>query len=68
MTEGWEAHIEDLLTSGFWSLKEKHLHINVTELKAAFLALQELQDQVAGHSVVVMSDNTMVAAYINKWG
>ena len=67
-TEGWGAHLEELLTSGVWDENDKHLHINVLELKAAFLALQEFQDRLMGHSVVLMCDNTTVVAYVNKQG
>lgn len=56
--KGWDAHLEDLLTSGVWDQPDKQLHISVLELKAAFLALQ---DQVTEHSVLV-TDNTMVVA------
>ena len=65
---GWGAHLEELLLSGVWSEEDKHLHINLLELKAAFLALQEFQDRLVGHSVVLMSDNTTVVAYVNKQG
>lgn len=68
LNKGWGVHLEDLLTSGVWDQQDKELHINVLELKAAFLALQEFQKRVTGHSVVLMSDNTTVVAYINKRG
>lgn len=66
--EGWRTHLEDLLTSWLWDHHEKQHHINTLELKAAFLALHEFQERVTGHSVVLMSDNTTVVAYVNKWG
>ncbi|XP_066941107.1 uncharacterized protein [Macrobrachium rosenbergii] len=66
--EGWAAHLKELLTSGVWHQDDKHLHINILELKAAFLALQEFWDRVMGHSVVLMNDNTMIVAYVNKQG
>ncbi|XP_066987489.1 BCL-6 corepressor-like protein 1 [Macrobrachium rosenbergii] len=47
---------------------DKHLHINILELEAAFLAFHESQDQVMGYSVVLLSDNTTVVAYVNKQG
>ena len=43
-TVGWGAHLEELLISGVWNEDDKHLHINVLELKAAFLALQEFEN------------------------
>lgn len=39
--EGWGAHLEDLLTAEVWDHQDKQLHINILELKAAFLAIQE---------------------------
>lgn len=35
-------------------------------MKAAFLARQEFQERVSGHSVVLLSDNVTVVAYVNK--
>ncbi|XP_066976797.1 uncharacterized protein [Macrobrachium rosenbergii] len=66
--EGWDAHLEELLTSGVWDHHDKHLHINVLEMKAAFVGLQCFQDHLMGHSMVLMSDNTTVVAYVNKQG
>ncbi|XP_066965474.1 uncharacterized protein [Macrobrachium rosenbergii] len=66
--EGWGAHLEELLTTGVWDLHERHLHINVLEMKAAFLGLQCFQDRLMGHSVVLMSDNLTVVAYVNEQG
>ncbi|XP_066969121.1 uncharacterized protein [Macrobrachium rosenbergii] len=48
--------------------EQKALSHNILELKAAFLALQEFQDRVEGHSVELMSDNTAVVACVNKQG
>ncbi|XP_066957853.1 uncharacterized protein [Macrobrachium rosenbergii] len=66
--EGWGAHLEELLTAGVWDCHEWHIHINILEMKAAFLGLQCFQDRLVGHSVVLMSDNMTVVAYINKQG
>ena len=48
--------------------QEKLLHINLLEMKALFLALQVFQEDVAGHHVTAMCDNSTVVAYINKQG
>ncbi|XP_068210425.1 uncharacterized protein [Palaemon carinicauda] len=37
-------------------------------MRAAFLALHQLHQLLAGHSVVLMSNNTTVVAYIYKQG
>ena len=44
------------------------MHINLLELKAAFLALQSFQEVVTGRSVALMCDNSTVVAYVNKQG
>ena len=54
--------------SGVWSAQEKLLHINLLEMKALFLALQAFQEDVAGHHVTAMCDNSTVVAYVNKQG
>ena len=65
---GWGAHLEELVASGVWTEDDQHLHINLLELRAVFLALQAFQNRLMGHRVALMSDNTTVVAYINKQG
>ena len=65
---GWGAHLLDQNVSGVWSAQEKLLHINLLEMKALFLALQAFQEDVAGHHVTAMCDNSTVVAYVNKQG
>ena len=67
-SSGWGAHLLDQNVSGVWSTQEKVLHINLLEMKALFLALQAFQEDVAGHHVTAMCDNSTVVAYINKQG
>ena len=57
---GWGAHLLDQNVSGVWSAQEKLLHINLLEMKALFLGLQAFQEDVAGHHVTVMCDNSTV--------
>ena len=64
----WGAHLLDQNVSGVWSAQEKLLHINLLEMKALFLGLQAFQEDVAGHHVTVMCDNSTVVAYVNKQG
>ena len=54
---GWGAHLLDQRVSGVWSDQEKLLHINLLEMKALFLALQSVREDVIGHHVSVMYDN-----------
>ena len=67
-SSGWGAHLLDQNVSGVWSDQEKLLHINLLEMKALFLALQAFQEDVSGHHVTAMCDNSTVVAYVNKWG
>ena len=46
----------------------KRLHINVLELKAVSLALRDFKDQCQNQTVLVVTDNLTVVAYINKQG
>ena len=67
-SSGWGAHLLDQNVSGVRSDQEKLLHINLLEMKALFLGLQAFQEDVAGHHVTAMCDNSTVVAYVNKQG
>ena len=64
----WGAHLPDQHMSGVWSNQEKLLHINLLEMKALFLAFQSFREDVIGHHVTVMYNNSTVVAYVNKQG
>ena len=65
---GWGAHLLDQQhVSGVWS-DQKLLHINLLEMKALFLGLQAFREDVIGHHVTAMYDNSTVVAYVNKRG
>ena len=66
--KGWGAHLNEIVLSGLWSNKEAQLHINVLELKAVLLALKGFQEHLQGQSVLICSDNSTVASYLNKEG
>ena len=65
---GWGAHLLDQHVSGVWSDQEKLLHVNLLEMKALFLGLQVFREDVIGHHVTAMYDNSTVVAYVNKQG
>ena len=67
-SSGWGAHLLDQHVSGVWSDQEKLLHINLLEMKALFLGLQAFREEVIGHHVTAMCDNSTVVAYVNKQG
>ena len=66
--EDWGAHLDQNSTKGLWSDREKRLHINVLELKAVSLALRDFKDQCQNQTVLVVTDNSTVVAYINRQG
>ena len=65
---GWGAHLRNQHVSGVWSDQEKLLHINLLEMKALFLGLQAFREDVIGHHMTAMCDNSTVVAYLNKQG
>ena len=65
---GWGAHLLDQHVSWVWSDQEKLQHINLLEMKALFLGLQAFREDVIGHHVTAMCDNSTVVAYVNKQG
>ena len=65
---GWGAHLLDQHVSGVWSDQEKLLHINLLKVKALFLGLQWFREDVIGHHMTAMCDNSTVVAYVNKQG
>ena len=65
---GWGTHILDLTASGVWSEEKSQEHINVQEMRAVELALASFLPQLAGQSVVLISDNASVIAYLRHQG
>lgn len=66
--DGWGAHMGIHMASGLWPPVCKNQHINLLELRAVLLALQTFAHYVQNRSVLLVTDNTTVAAYINKQG
>jgi hypothetical protein len=65
---GWGAHIGHLTTFGLWTDEQAMYHINWLELEAVFLALPEFASQTAFSRVLLRTDNTTVACFVNKQG
>ena len=67
---GWRAHVEPegLLFHGLWTEDQSQLHINVLEMKAIFLSLSQAVHKVKNTTVLVLTDNTTVVAYIRHQG
>ena len=58
----------DLTVSGRWPPHLMQAHINWLELEAVWLALKEFRGSARGKHVLLNTDNTTVAAYVNKQG
>ena len=65
---GWGAHVADQSAAGIWSADQTHLHINMLEMEAVAQALRAFQTLLQHKSVLLNTDNTTVACYINKQG
>ena len=65
---GWGAHMGSLTASGIWDLEMSLLHINHLELEAVFMALKEFQHTLPDKHILLNTDNTTVACYLNKQG
>ena len=65
---GWGAVCQNAKTGGLWLENERDQHINVLELKAAFLAIQCFQSKILKKHVLLQSDNKVAIAYINNMG
>ena len=67
--KGWGASFLDQRTGGQWKKEESRAHINVLELKAAYLAIQAfVKETMRPRHIQVLMDNTTAVSYINKRG
>ncbi|KAL8583503.1 hypothetical protein ACOMHN_056313 [Nucella lapillus] len=67
-TVGWGAHVGSLTAAGQWPEELRACHINRLELEAVVLALREFLPFLRGKHVLINTDNTTVACYVNKQG
>ncbi|KAK3100452.1 hypothetical protein FSP39_020111 [Pinctada imbricata] len=67
---GWGAYVVETKqkTGGHWSYIEQNAHINILELKAAFLALQSFCTPKNDIHVSLQMDNMVAVSYINNMG
>ena len=66
--QGWGAVCDNQQANRKWSATEKLLHINIVELKGAFLATQALLKNKRSMTVSLNMDNSSAVAYINHKG
>lgn len=67
-SRGWGAVCESQRTNGRWSATERAQHINVLELKAAFLALKSFLKNQSHKVVCLRMDNTTAVAHVKNKG
>lgn len=65
---GWGAFCNGQRRHGYWSDLEQQEHINVLELKAAFMALKSFATNMSQCNILCRVDNTTALAYINRMG
>ena len=65
---GWGAVHEGCGVNGVWTGRWLCQHINVLELRAVLLARLHFLPRLRGHHVIVRTDSTVTAAYINRQG
>ena len=65
---GWGGHCLDQVASGDWASLRSVPHINVLELMAVVNSAHHFRDLIKNQSVLFLTDNTTVAAYINRQG
>ena len=66
---GWGSKLrEGDSAGGRWHLTEQTLHINALELKAAFLGLKTLCQEMRNVHVQLQMDNVTVVAYVREMG
>ena len=66
--DGWGATWGSKSTSGLWSFQERSLHINALELLAVRRAILTWANDLKGHNVTVLSDNSTTVSYLNRHG
>lgn len=63
---GWGGCSASEKTHGFWNDSNKHLHINVLELKAIFYGIKCFASHLHSCSVLLRCDNTTAISYVNR--
>ena len=66
--QGWGAVCQGVRTGGRWTAEESQSHINMLELKAAFLAIQSFLKEQEAVNVLVRLDSRTAIAYLNRIG
>lgn len=65
---GWGIFCNEENSNGFWSPSETENHINLLELKAAFIGLKCFAKDLTNSEILLRIDNTTAISYINRMG
>ncbi|KAL0861715.1 hypothetical protein ABMA27_009196 [Loxostege sticticalis] len=65
---GWGVMCNGERANGFWDSIESQNHINLLELKAAFMGLQCFASDIHNSEILLRIDNTVAISYINRMG
>ncbi|XP_021355212.1 uncharacterized protein LOC110451492 [Mizuhopecten yessoensis] len=65
---GWGAYLNGQARSGSWTGDHLSEHINVLEMRAVLLAIQDLRSYLQDQVICVATDNSTVVAYLQKQG
>ena len=64
----WGAKLNSVSTQGYWDTDERKLHINIKEMKAAYLGVLALCSHLYNCHLQIQIDNQTAVAYINNMG
>lgn len=65
---GWGVMCNGERSNGFWDATESRCHINLLELKAAFIGLKCFARNKYNSEILLRIDNTVAISYINRMG
>ena len=65
---GWGGHMNSQTVQGRWSCLQKLSHINCLEMEAVYLTMRHFLPNLYNKNVLIKTDNTTVAQYINHQG
>lgn len=65
---GWGVMCNRERSHGFWDSEEIKCHINLLELRAAFIGLKCFAREIRNSEILLRIDNTVAIAYINRMG
>ena len=64
--QGFGGHLENQVFQGFWTRREKQLHINCLELEAVFRSVRHFLPQLRGHSVLITGQTIQLWSNISR--